>query len=347
MQCFDCERYLAAQVAEIVNRVAQTPADSSVYIEFGGKAYDDQHAKRVLPGYDPDIKIKLLKELSGQFDVAVVVSARDILKPRIRGDTQLFYDREVIRLISNLRSASVDVGVGILSMVREDYSSDDMERLTRFVDAANSEIGMSFLSHGFITNYPSPTIFAQPSVFSRNPKIKLRNKNILVLSPGGGSGKFGVCLSQLFHDFKSGINSSYLKFETFPVFERPPSHPLNLAFMAATADLGNRVLEERAGGLTSYDKDMENFVLLKVLVEQFCPNPNGNPLASHENPSDMSVNKITSGFINEEQIELAAAREIVSRRNRYKDEVRRSIETEETIVHLEDNLPPELRHLLR
>ncbi|MFZ2555462.1 MAG: DUF1846 domain-containing protein [Minisyncoccia bacterium] len=344
--CFDNDKYLLAQTHEILGRMLLAPTSGSVYVEFGGKAHDDQHAARVLPGYDPHLKIRLLKSLSEQFEVVVVVSARDILRPRIRGDSQLFYDRETIRLIKNLSDAAVTVNHGVLSMVREDYENLDKDTLGHFIEMARTELGISFIEHGFITGYPGPHIFDNLPVFSRNPKIPSVRKNILVLSPGGGSGKFGVCLSQLFHDFRAGRNSSYMKFETFPVFGLDPNHPLNLAFLAATADLGNTLVEESVGGLTSYDKDMENFVLLRVLIDRFCPNQYENPLAGYQLPSDMSVNRLTAGFADEKCIENAAIQEIRRRILRYRGEIEKRIETIETMMHLELILPRALQYLL-
>lgn len=344
--CFDNDKYLLTQTHEILSRMMLAPASGSVYVEFGGKAHDDQHAARVLPGYDPHIKIRLLKSLAEQFEVVVVVSARDILRPRIRGDSQLFYDRETIRLVKNLSDASVTVNHGVLSMVRTDYENFDRDTLSHFIEMAKAELAISFIEHGFISNYPSPSIFGNLAAFDRNPKIPSARKNILVLSPGGGSGKFGVCLSQLFHDFQSGRNSSYMKFETLPVFTLDPNHPLNLAFVAATADLGNTLVEESVGGLTSYDKDMENFVLLRTLVDRFCPNQAENPLAGYQLPSDMSVNRLTSGFVDEKCIEVAAIEEIRRRIQRYRGEIERQIETIETMKHIELILPKALQYLL-
>ena len=249
---------------------------------------------------------------------------------------------EVLRLIEHLAPLGVQVTVGVLSMVRNDYGTEDADRLKSFLVGTKSKAGISFSKRGFIQDYPDTSIFDRPNAFENCPKIKSAGKSVLVLSPGGGSGKFGVCLSQLFHDFVAGINSSYMKFETFPVFNLRENHPLNLAFMAATADLGNTIVKE-GKGLTAYDKDMQNMALLKVLFERHCPEPSSNLIASYDEPSDMSVNKITAGFLDEEGIQRAAVEEIARRRERYTDEVTRAIETEGTLRHLEENLPQELR----
>ncbi len=343
---FDNERYLEAQVEEILRRMRLAPKGGRTYIEFGGKPYDDQHAARVLPGYDPHVKLRLLRELTEHFEIVVVVSARDILRPRIRGDSQLFYDRETIRIIRELADAGVVVHHGVLSMVREETNRVDRAHLDRFLASAKSELGVEFVEHGFIAGYPDVEILSRPHPFANSPRIETDSRNILVFSPGGGSGKFGVILSQLWHDFVAGVNSIYLKFETFPVFALPPDHPVNLAFVAATADLGNRVMCEREGGFTTYDKDVENFALLMALLDGSCPDPDANPISDYRHPSDMGVNRLQVGMLNDGGIREAAKNEIARRVARYREEIGRRIERPATLRHLAEILPLSLQSLM-
>lgn len=213
---FDNERYVRAQIEEILRRLALSPTGGTTYIEFGGKPCGDHHAARVLPGYDPDVKLRLLRELSDHFEIVVVVSARDILRPRLRGDTQLFYDRETIRLIAHLREVGVRVDHGVVSMVRADLSAPDQRRLQMFIRRASRELGLSFVEHPYLHGYPNVEILSQVDLFAATPRLQTHGRHVLVFSPGGGSGKFGFILSQLRHDFVHGRNSTFLKFETFP-----------------------------------------------------------------------------------------------------------------------------------
>jgi uncharacterized protein (UPF0371 family) len=296
IRAFDQHRYLQHQLEAFTAKIAQAPTGEITYIEFGGKVYDDQHAARVLPGFHPDAKLTLIAHLSITFEIVMVVSARDLLKPRIRGDSQLFYDQETVRVVQEIRGRGVNIQHGVLSMFRSDFADEEQERLGRSLEYFKQELGITFLIHYAIPAYPSPIVLREPRNFLANQKLNNNRTNILVFSPGGGSAKFGVCLSELVTDFLQGRNSFFVKFETFPVFDLPPYHPVNKAFIAATADLGNITLPERSGGLTTYDKDAENFILLSEAVAQYCPNQETNPLARYTVPSDMGVNALTTFY---------------------------------------------------
>jgi uncharacterized protein (UPF0371 family) len=335
---FDNEKYLEAQTREIMSRV-RCAGDATVYIEFGGKAYDDQHAARVLPGYDPNNKVYLLKELSNSFEIVIAVSARDILKPRIRGDSQLFYDSETLRIVNLLRdAANIHIRYGVVTMWPHEPDPWEEERLEAFLARAYEMLNVRFLRHGLIRNYPSTSVLLNHQNFATCPKMHIPSKHVLVFSPGGGSGKFSFCLSQLISDFLNQKNSVYLKFETFPVFKLPPIHPLNLAFVAATADLGNKLINEGKTGLTTYDKDLENFQLLKGALRLYSPNPHINPMIQYQYPSDMGVNRIVDGFIDEQIIVEASREEIHRRAKRYEEEISRGIEYPSTMRHFNSNL---------
>lgn len=335
-QCFNNESYVDQQVEAILKQKALTPQSGRLFIEFGGKAYDDKHSARVLPGYDPHIKLQLLKYLSESFEIVVVVSARDILKPRIRGDSQLFYGDETLNLVQLLRQNNIVVKFGVLSMVKNSYNDLDNERIAEFLESSKNYLGINFFPFPFIPFYHHKKIFQLGQTFF--PSIPIDGKNILIISPGGGSGKFGVCLSLLMNDFLKNKNSSFIKFETYPVYNLPIDHPVNLAFIAASADLGNTLVQDEKFK-TSYDKDVQNFDLLKFLVEQRCPNLAENPLSLYEVPSDMGVNRITSGFVNEELIKKAAWDEIKKRVSRYQKEIQDGIEYPQTLDHLFGQIP--------
>ena len=343
---FDSERYLHTQLTEILRRMDQTPAGGNTYVEFGGKAYDDQHAARVLPGYDPNLKLRLLGELKEHFEIVVVVSARDILRPRLRGDTSLWYDDETIRLINCLDQAGICVHHGVLTMVHEGISIEQRARLDRFLQKSHSELGIRFVQHGFIEGYPSVKILNRDHPFAESPWLPGNDRPMLMVSPGGGSGKFGVILSQLWHDFAAGHNSAYVKFETFPAFALAPDHPVNLAFVAATADLGNTVMPAYSGGPTTYDKDVENFQVLHALINRSCPDPSVNPMGQMRCAPEMGVNRLHVGIADDAAVQQAALMEISRRAQRYREEIARGIESKKTLEHLAHALPITLRHLV-
>ena len=336
---FDNEKYLQLQINEIASRIRAAP-ESTIYIEFGGKTYDDQHAARVLPGYDPNNKLYLLRELSNSFEIVIAVSARDILKPRIRGDSQLFYDSETLRIIPLLRdAANISIRYGVVTMWPSTINSWQEERLEYFRIKAQQDLNVSFSRHSLIDSYPSTSVLLDRNNFAGCPKLDIPAKHVLVLSPGGGSGKFSFCLSQLVHDFAMRKNSVYIKFETFPVFKLPPTHPVNLAFIAATADLGNTLMYEGNTGLTTYDKDFENFQLLKGALCLYSPNPSANPMIHYQHPSDMGVNRLADGFVDEQSIIEASQAEIHRRIYRYQNEISRGVEYSSTIRHLLSVVP--------
>lgn len=337
MRAFSCERYLGAQIAAFQGKLQQAPKGGRVYIEFGGKALDDQHAKRVLPGYHPDLKLSLLRELQGSFSVTVAVAARDLLKPRIRGDSQLFYDRETVSLIHKLHTKGVCVSAGVVTMVAAEYPPEDADRLEDFFALAKKETGISFIRQGLIPTYPHLSSREDFSVWDRQERLPVAATNTLVFSPGGGSGKFGVCVSELYRDYCLDINSFYIKFETFPVFDLPVGHPVNRAFIAATADLGNLVQIEDGGEKTTYDKDRDNFALLCRMHALCCPSPTDNPITTYSHPSDMGINKLVAGFVCERAIKRAALLEIGRRIRRYKREMERGIEFSQTLTHLQQH----------
>ena len=228
---FDNEKYLKMQSEHIRNRISQF--DNKLYLEFGGKLFDDYHASRVLPGFAPDSKLRLLKELSSQAEIVIAISAKDIEKNKIRGDLGITYDSDVLRLIETYREQGLYVG----SVVITQFSGQ--ESATLFKNRLES-LDIPVYLHYNIPGYPSniPLIISDEG-YGKNDYIRTTRPLVIVTAPGPGSGKMATCLSQLYHEHKRGIHAGYAKFETFPIWNLPLKHPVNLAYEAATADLND------------------------------------------------------------------------------------------------------------
>jgi uncharacterized protein (UPF0371 family) len=341
---FDSERYLKEQYETIADRISDRP-EQPAYIEFGGKPGDDQHAARVLPGYNPDLKVELLKQLLPEAHITMAVNARDILFPengryrqtRIRGDSGLYYGQEAMRLVDWLGTKGLKPESVVLTVTPADTMTySDAEIIGRLEEATEAR-GLQFFRQYVIPGYPDPTIVDQAGTYlARNDQIAGEGKNLVVFSPGGGSGKFSVILSEIYRAFLRGESPTFIKFETFPVFNLPPRHPLNLAFEAATADLCNAVSEipDSSGrGVTTYDKDIQNFELLRRLAEKY--GPSDHPVLNMQHPSEMGVNVIDAGITDMLEVIKACKLEIVERLRRYKRERRKGIETDATVQRAE------------
>ena len=228
---FDNEKYLQMQSAHIRERIAQF--DNKLYLEFGGKLFDDFHASRVLPGFQPDSKMRMLMQLSDQAEIVIVISAEDIEKNKVRGDLGITYDVDVLRLMSIFEEHSLFVG----SVVITKYSGQQSASLFK---NKLEKLGIKVYLHYPIEGYPSniPHIVSDEG-YGKNEFIETSRPLIVVTAPGPGSGKMAVCLSQLYHEHKRGICAGYAKFETFPIWNIPVKHPVNLAYEAATADLAD------------------------------------------------------------------------------------------------------------
>jgi len=337
---FDSDLYLEEQYGRIQEKMAVRP-DSPTYIEFGGKPGDDHHAARVLPGYRPDVKTELLKSLMPEATIAMVVNARDVLLPphgrydqgRIRGDSGLFYSAETLRLVDWLDQKGLKPDAVVLSIAPRTMSEHDAE-IVGYLEEGVEERGIKFARQYCIDNYPSPEIIQDPvKSFGLNEPIVEADKNLIVFSPGGGSGKFGLILSELYNALAREIEPNFIKFETFPVFNLPARHPLNLAFEAATADLANsvsQITDSTGKTLATYDKDIENFALLKELFRQFGKDPN-HPIVNMTQPTDMGVNVIEKGIKDMGLVISASKSEILRRYRRYRKEVNKGIEKQITV----------------
>jgi len=311
---FDSKIYLKNQTAKI--RKIILSSTKKLYIEFGGKIIHDKHAARVLPGYDENIKLKLIKNLCRNGEVIFVVSSKDIINRRIRGDYKITYDQETLRVITELRKRGLIIKNIAITMVPKKKNLP--QSLKKFERQLKKIKVFPYYFHK-IKNYHNQPIISD---FDINPFIKTKKNIVIILSPGGGSGKFEVCVNQLYHEMKNGITPSYLKFETFPVHDLPLKHPLNLAYMAASADFYDLVMHDphHHKKATAYKRDVENYKLLNKVASHFPKE--GKKLANINSATSMGVNMLSSGIIDDELVQRESASEIARRFIRYKFEVK-------------------------
>ncbi len=263
---FDNEKYLKEQTAAILDRVEKS--GNRLYLEFGGKLFYDYHAARVLPGYDPNVKVRLLRELGDKAGIVLCIYAGDIERKKIRADFGITYDADAMRLIDDLRSWELDVlGVIITRFENQPSAVQFKNKLERR--------GVKVYTHSYTKGYPTEvdTIVSDEG-YGANSYIKTEKPLVIVTGPGPGSGKLATCLSQLYHDYKRGIKSGYAKFETFPIWNLPLKHPVNVAYEAATADIRdfNLIdpfhLESYDLKAVNYNRDVEAFPVLKRILEK-------------------------------------------------------------------------------
>jgi len=326
---FDNEKYLKDQTAAIIDRVKKF--DNKLYLEFGGKLCFDFHATRVLPGYDPNVKIRLLQCLKEKIDIDIVLSiyAADIEKGRVRGDFGITYDAATFKLIDDLRKW----GLNILAVV-----------ITRFTNQPSAVIfknklerrGVKVYLHYPIEGYPTDVdVIVSEKGFGKNDYIETKNPIVVVTAPGPNSGKLSTCLSQLFHEHKRGINAGYAKFETFPIWNLPLKHPVNVAYEAATADISdfNLVdpfhLSKYNKTAINYNRDVESFPILELILSKIFVQDCNLPMYS--SPTDMGVNRAGFGIVDDKIVQDAAKQELIRRYFRYNSEYVLGVEKKETV----------------
>jgi len=307
---FDNEKYLDEQTSFILERV--NDSKNKLYLEFGGKLMFDHHAERVLPGYDPNVKLRLLKKLKDQAEVILCIYAGDIEKRKIRGDFGITYEADAFNLIDNFRSH----GISISSVVITRF--EDKPAVLKFEKQLKRK-SIDVYRHYYTKGYPSDVdLIVSEEGYGKNDYIPTTMPLVVVTGPGPGSGKLATCLSQLYHDHKNGIEAAYSKFETFPIWNIPLKHPVNGAYEAATADLldYNLVdpfhLETYGEVCINYNRDVDAFPLVKRILEKISGEE--SPYAS---PTDMGVNRAGFGIIDDEIVRKAAKQEIVRRYFRY------------------------------
>lgn len=302
---FDNQKYLKMQSEHIKERIDKF--GDKLYLEFGGKLFDDYHATRVLPGFEPDAKLKMLMQLSSQAELIIVISAKDIEKHKIRSDIGITYDLDVLRLIQSFRSRELYVGSVVITHYEAQKSADKFK-------AKLESLGIKVYRHYIIDGYPSNVdLILSEEGYGRNDYIKTERPLVIVTAPGPGSGKMATCLSQLYHDHKKGIKAGYAKFETFPIWNLALKHPVNMAYEAATADLNdvNMIdpfhLEAYNETAVNYNRDVEIFPVLTAIFEGIfgeCP---------YKSPTDMGVNMAGNCIFDDEVCREASLQEIIRR----------------------------------
>ena len=302
---YDNEKYLRTQSAHIQQRL--NFFGGKLYLEFGGKLYDDYHASRVLPGFQPDSKLRMLLQMKEQVEMVIAINTADIEKNKIRGDLGITYDRDVIRLIDIFR----ELGLYVSSVVLTRYNG---QSTARAFQARLEGMGLKVYHHYAIEGYPADTTHVvSDEGFGRNDYIETTREVVVVTAPGPGSGKLATCLSQLYHEHKWGVQAGYAKFETFPIWNLPLNHPVNLAYEAATADLQDVNMIDpfhlEAYGVTTvnYNRDVEAFPVLVAMFEKIlgsCP---------YKSPTDMGVNMVGNCITDDEVVRQASGQEIVRR----------------------------------
>ena len=299
---FDNEKYLKTQSEHIMERISQF--DNKLYLEFGGKLFDDFHASRVLPGFAADSKLQMLMQLARQAEIVMVVSAADIEKNKVRADLGITYDNDVIRLIDEFRSRGLYVGSVVLTKFTGQHSAVLYKKR---LENLGIKVYQHYLSPGYPTNIP---VIVSEDGYGKNDYIETTSPLVVVTAPGPGSGKMSVCLSQLYHEHKRGIRAGYAKFETFPIWNLPLKHPVNLAYEAATADLNdiNMIdpfhLEAYGETTVNYNRDVEVFPVLNAMFEQIYGE------SPYKSPTDMGVNMVGNCIVDDEAVRAASGQEI-------------------------------------
>lgn len=302
---FDNELYVKLQTETIKERIKMF--NNKLYLEFGGKLFDDYHAKRVLPGFELNSKIRLLEELKDQCEIIFCINAKDIEKKKIRADYGISYDMEVIRLVEIFRKLKISVNSVVITLYKGQPSAN------KFKEKLES-MGVKTYIHTPTKGYPTDVdVIVSDEGYGANPYIETTKPLVVVNAPGPCSGKLATCLSQLYHEHKRGIKAGYAKFETFPVWSLPLKHPVNVAYEAATADLKdiNMIdsfhLETYGISAVNYNRDLEVFPVLKNILNKIT----GEDI--YKSPTDMGVNSIGKCIIDDEVIQTAAKKEILRR----------------------------------
>ncbi|MDD4842958.1 MAG: DUF1846 domain-containing protein [Anaerotignum sp.] len=324
---FDNEKYLKMQSERIKERIGQF--GGKLYLEFGGKLFDDYHASRVLPGFKPDSKVNMLLQLKEEAEIVIVINAGDIEKNKVRGDLGITYDVDVLRLIDAFRGYGLYVGSVVLAQFNGQAAAIAYEKKLE-------ALGLKVYKHYPIAGYPAniPLIVSDDG-YGKNDYIETERSLVVITAPGPGSGKMATCLSQLYHEHKRGIKAGYAKFETFPIWNVPLRHPVNVAYEAATADLNdvNMIdpfhLEAYGETTINYNRDVEVFPVLNAMFEQIYGE------APYKSPTDMGVNMVGNCIIDDEAVREASCNEIIRRYYKALCEQRMGNMDEDIIFRLE------------
>ncbi len=302
---FDNDKYIELQAAHIRERVGQF--GGKLYLEFGGKLFDDYHASRVLPGFEPDVKFRMLKSLAADVEVIIAINANHIEKSKARGDLGITYDEDVLRLVDLFRGNGMAVAAVVVTQYAGQPAADVFRR--RLAD-----LGIVCKLHYPIEGYPHDVdLIVSDEGYGKNEFVKTTRPLVVVTAPGPGSGKLATCLSQIYHEHSRGVAAGYAKFETFPVWNLPLSHPVNIAYEAATADLDDANIIDSfhldAYGKTTvnYNRDVEAFPVVRALMEKILGE------SPYQSPTDMGVNMVGFAISDDEACREASRMEIVRR----------------------------------
>jgi uncharacterized protein (UPF0371 family) len=341
---FDNEHYIREQTAKIIERVQQF--DNKLYLEFGGKLLYDYHAARVLPGYDPNVKLRLIRELKDRADILLCIYAGDIERKKIRADFGITYDSDTLKLIDDLRGWDIEVRGVVITRY------DDQPAAKLFKNKLERR-NINVFTHRFTKGYPTDVeAIVSDEGYGANPYIETEKPLVIVTGPGPGSGKLATCLSQLYHEHQRGIKAGYAKFETFPIWNLPLKHPVNVAYEAATADIRdfNLIdpfhLEAYGEAAVNYNRDVEVFPVLRRILGKITGGG-----SFYRSPTDMGVNRAGFAIIADDITREAAKQEILRRYFRYRCEYAMGFADRETVQRVnlfisDFNIKPEDRRVV-
>lgn len=323
---FDNKKYVEIQSRNIAKRVSKF---NKLYLEFGGKLFDDEHASRVLPGFEPDSKIKMLLNIKDKVEIVLVINAEDIDRNKMRADLGITYRDDLMRLIDSFESVGLSVRGVVITRYNKQQSADKLRKKLE-------KAGYRVAYHYTIPNYPNDTdTIISEKGFGKNEYIETTKDIVVVTAPGPGSGKMATCLSQMYHDNLKNIKSGYAKFETFPIWDLPLNHPINLAYEAATIDLDDVNMidpfyfEAYKKIAVNYNRDVEIFPVLNELLKKIL----GKQV--YKSPTDMGVNTITQCIVDDNACKEASRYEIIRRYYKLLNDIRNDEANEELIGKME------------
>ncbi len=325
---FDNKRYLSEQTASILERVSRF--NNKLYIEFGGKLMFDFHAARVLPGYDPNVKMRLLQMLKDKIDVILCIHAGDIERKKVRADFGITYDVDTLKTIDDFREWGIEVTAVVITRYK---NQSPAKAFKNKLEHRGVKVYLHYPTKGYPTDVD--TIVSDEG-YGANEYIKTVNPIVIVTGPGPGSGKLGTCLCNLYHEYRHGVKAGYAKFETFPIWDLPIDHLVNIAYEAATVDLRDKVLADNyhlqsyGKPAVNYNRDLEAFHLLKRILEKITGGE-----SMYQSPTDMGVNRASSGIVNDTVIQEASYQEIIRRYLRCSVEYAMGLADKETLDHAE------------
>ena len=325
---FDNEKYLAEQTEAILERIGRF--GGKLYLEFGGKLLFDYHASRVLPGFDPNVKMRLLHKLRDKVDIILCIFAGDIERRKVRADFGITYDSDTFKLIDDLREWGLTVRAVVITRFADQPAAVTfMRKLERR--------GVQVVTHRAIEGYPANVeLTVSDEGYGANPYVETSQPLVVVNAPGPNSGKMATCLSMVYHEHKRGVNAGYAKFETFPIWNLPLRHPINVAYEAATADLRdvNMIdpfhLEAHGEAAINYNRDIEAFPLLRRILEKIT-----GKASVYQSPTDMGVNRAGFAIVNDEAAAAAAKQELIRRFYRYSSEYALGLADKETVQRVQ------------